>query len=139
MVELGAVLKQRRGDEADHAADKDVDADAVRALRLREKIDRDKWRGAPSYHRRELVAQGCAAVAQPAREALGDQCRLGAVLDVVWNQREHDRDEYQDRYRRAVQAEVSKAPDRGQDDSDHVDRLTPEPVGEVAEQWYGDE
>src|SRR5207302_7857317 len=67
VVVRGPVLQQRRGDESDHPARKDVDADHVWILGGQERLARpdlrrDVGRRAPRDDRRQLVAQRSAAV-----------------------------------------------------------------------------
>src|SRR5205807_1338896 len=141
------------GDETDHAARKDVEADHVWVLGLerrdhlpgsdeqepRPDPERDAWSRTTRDDRGELVPKRGAAVAQAPGEAFGDQRGLGAVLHVVRNQGERDHDENDDRYRRRVEPEVEESPDGHDHYSGHVNRLATNPVRQVPEERDGDE
>ena len=119
-------------DKADHGAGRDVDGDRVARVIGREQGGRDQRRRTAGDHRGELIAQRGTAVPQPRREGFGDQRGLGAVLHVVRDQRQHDRDEHRPGDRGVEHAEIEKPEDAHRHHADQIHLAPPDPVGDVA-------
>src|SRR5262249_26492229 len=119
-VLAGVVGHQRGRDEADHRAGRDVDRDRVARLVVLVQPGGDQRRRSASDDRGELIAERGAAVAQAWRERLGDERGLRAVLHVVRDERENDRDDHQYRDRGVDHAEI--------DEPEHADRGGPDQV-----------
>jgi hypothetical protein len=99
---------QCRGHQAYHCAGGDIDRDCMARLIGGEQGRCDQWCRTASDDRGELIAERGTAVKQTRRKRLGNQRGLRAVLHVVWNEREHDRNEYERRDRGVHHSKVDK-------------------------------
>src|SRR5262245_574859 len=71
-VPVGVVLQLRRRHQAEDRASQDIGGDGVTGAGLRQQPGSNQWSRTACDDRRQLIAERCAAVAQPPREGFRD-------------------------------------------------------------------